>query len=122
MSLHKDSRLLLKECQNSFPEFALSLNPMPSKAGDHVFDYDTFINSAAFCIPIYPGITDMDLRDAIPEIVRQARALYGTRTVDHRVRVLREQEMTHRQIAKQLGLTEKTVADTLRRMSPTPRM
>jgi hypothetical protein len=66
-------------------------------------------------LPLYPGITAADIRNAAPEIARGMNEIYGSRTASARAHDLRRQGCTHVEIANRLGLTEQTVSATLRK-------
>lgn len=66
-------------------------------------------------LPLYPGITEKDLREAAPQIVQRVNEIYATRTTTARVFDLRQQGLTHLEIANRLGLTESTVAAVLKK-------
>lgn len=108
-----------------FPEF--SLEPVPTLpyvaiAGyldsDDDRDFDTAdpdnVSDWLWHLPLYPGITEADIRKAAPLIIRRVNEIYAGRTARARTVELRRAGLTHREIANRLGLTEPTVADTLR--------
>lgn len=66
-------------------------------------------------LPLYPGITEADIRRAAPEIARRMNEIYGKRTASARAQALRRQGCTHMEIANRLGLTEQTVSAILRK-------
>jgi hypothetical protein len=66
-------------------------------------------------LPLYPGITEADIRRAAPAIARRMNEIYGRRTASARVKWLREQGCTYLEISNRLGLTEQTVAAILKR-------
>jgi len=65
-------------------------------------------------LPLYPGMTVKDLREAAPDIVAAVNARYADKTPDARIIALRGNGLTHKAIADRLGLTEQTVAATLK--------
>ncbi|MGI8485413.1 MAG: hypothetical protein ACR2OU_14260 [Thermomicrobiales bacterium] len=66
-------------------------------------------------LPLYPGITEADIRRAAPEIAQRMNEIYGSRTASARALALRNSGCTHRDIANRLGLTEQTVAAILKK-------
>jgi hypothetical protein len=66
-------------------------------------------------LPLYPGITEADIRRAAPAIARRMNEIYGSRTASARAQDLRRQGCTHLEIANRLGLTEQTVSAILRK-------
>ncbi len=81
-------------------------------------DRDPGIESEAdlqWYLPLYPGITEADIRRAAPGIARRMNEIYGSRTASARAQDLRRQGYTHLEIANRLGLTEQTVSAILRK-------
>jgi len=70
--------------------------------------------SQTWYIPVYPGMTEKDLRDAIPGIIQQLQEVLGPRTVDARIEALRDDGLTQQAIADRLGLNVKAVQAHLR--------
>lgn len=65
--------------------------------------------SQTWYIPVYPGMTERDLRDAIPGIIQQVQEVLGPRTVGARIEALRDDGFTQQAIADRLGLNVKAV-------------
>jgi hypothetical protein len=113
--LHTDPRLI-DDVASYIPEMSLEpidLFPYEEDANFHgaesVNDGDLL-----WYLPLYPGITEADIRRAAPSIVQRVNEIYGTRTAAARILALRDEGLTHKQIADRLGLTEQTVAANLK--------
>lgn len=77
-------------------------------------DWELSHVSQTWYIPVYPGMTERDLRDAIPGIIQQIQEVLGPRTVGTRIEALRDDGLTQQAIADRLGLNVKVVQAHLR--------
>jgi len=115
-SLQTDPRLLAGGCDGLFQEFELKPEAMFATRGRWALQNIPH-DETTLCIPIYPGMTANDLREAAPDIIRIAERVYGNRTPGARIVTLRNQGFTHKQIADRIGVHEATVAATLKEAS-----
>lgn len=113
--LHRDPRLI-DDVAALIPEMTLEpIDLFPYEADLNLGDKDVVSDGdLLWYLPLYPGITEADIRRAAPTIVQRVNEIYGTRTARARIIALRSDGLTHRQIADRLGLTEQTVSSTLR--------
>lgn len=77
-------------------------------------DWELAHVSQNWYIPVYPGMTEKDLRDAIPGIIKQVQEVLGPRTVGARIEALQDDGLTQQAIADCLGLNVKAVQAHLR--------
>lgn len=112
-SLQTDPRLLTDVSDELFDEFKLKPDVMMPTRGKWALQGIPH-DETTLCIPINPGMTANDLREAAPDIIRIAERVYGNRTPRARITTLRADGLTHKQIADRLGIHEATVASTLR--------
>lgn len=74
-------------------------------------------------VPLYPGVTETDLKTAAADLVQAANLAYTQQLPRTRVHALRAEGLTHKAIADRLGMTEQTVAGALKDATgPTPRI
>ncbi len=105
---------LIDDCGRLFGEFRMEIVDLDSydpNAGytDIVSDEDH-----AWYLRLYPGITEADIRDSAPEIVRRVNALYGARTTYERVAALHADGVKPKEIANRLGLSPQTVSGNIK--------
>ncbi len=67
------------------------------------------INGAEWCIPVHPGMTADDLREAADRLARDVGRAYAFTLPTDRIRDLRASGLTLQAIADQLGINESTV-------------
>lgn len=112
--LYNDPQTLYGQTEPLFRPFELTPEPMLEDRGDWALDGVEPWEVLTWCIPVYPGMTVQDLRDAAPAIVERVNWLYRDRTTDARILALRTEGYTQLEIADKLGLTEQTVSATLK--------
>lgn len=105
---------LLGNCERFFDDFTLEIVDLGSYDPDTQFMEIESDRNQAWYLRLYPGITDADLRDSAPEIVRRVNDLYGTRTPYERIATLHANGLSRQAIANQLGLTLPTVSANIK--------
>ena len=112
-----DPRTLIGQVDQFFPPMRIQLE-MDLSDYDAIDikpeEWELYLPSQRWYIPVYPGMTAEDLKAAIPEILNQINLYLAPQTVGARIEELARNGLTHRRIAETLGLDEKSVSAHLR--------
>jgi hypothetical protein len=116
-SIARDPRLLIGDTERFFPQEKLELSMDTTEydaLGIEPEEWEVYHPMQSWSIPVYPGMTADDLREAIPRIIGQIQEYLGPRTAGARIEALRNEGHTQQAIADRLGLNVKVVQAHLR--------
>lgn len=116
-SIIRDPRLLIGDTERFFllEKLELAMETSEYRAlGIEPVEWELYHPDQSWFIPVYPGMTADDLREAIPRIVEQVQQYLGPQTVGARIEALHAEGLTQQLIADRLGLNVKVVQAHLR--------
>ncbi len=104
-----------RKVDDYFPAFEWKPEPVRWHRGEsELWPEMTNKDQMDWYLPLYPGLTVNDLKIAAPAIARKLDEVYKHRTLDKRVRALREEGKSQQAIADRLGTSRKNVSKILR--------
>jgi hypothetical protein len=116
-SILSDPRLLIGDTERFFdlPKLEMTMDMSGyDEQGIEPEDWEFYHPDQRWFIPVYPGMTADDLREAVPRIIEQVQKYLGPQTVGARIEELHAQKLTQQVIADALGLNVKVVQAHLR--------
>ncbi len=99
-----------------FRDFRLSPEPLRRLESTPINAYGLPKNQNYY-LPIFPGMTANDIRQAAPAIAEWVESHFAGRMPEDRMVALADDGLTHQAIADRLGVDRKTVGDVLRSAS-----
>jgi hypothetical protein len=116
-ALLRDPRLLIGDTERLFdlPTLELTIDRSEYDAlGLEPEEWELLNPDQRWFIPVYPGMTADDLREAVPRIIEQIQVYLGPQTVGARIEWMHARGLTQQSIADALGLNVKVVQAHLR--------
>jgi hypothetical protein len=92
-----------------FPPFEMKPEPMLDVRGKVAVWAHNPDPDHGWCLPLFPGITAKDIEDAAATIANEVDRIYGDRRLDMRVRALKDEGLSNRAIARELGISPSNV-------------